>query len=127
MAYRNIFLIAFGWICVGLGIVGAVLPVMPSTVFLLIAAWAFAKGSPRLHGWLLDHPRLGSYIRDWELYGAIPLRGKITALVMISLSASWMVFFSALPAIAIGGTLSVLACVLIFIFTRPSAAPEGEI
>ncbi len=47
-----------GWTNVGLGIIGAILPVMPTTVFLLIAAWAFSKSSPRWHRWLREHPAL---------------------------------------------------------------------
>lgn len=53
-------LMALGWVCVALGIAGLFLPVMPTTVFLLIAAWAFSHSSHRFHRWLYDHPRLGA-------------------------------------------------------------------
>lgn len=121
--YRNWLLIAFGWFCVALGAIGAVLPLMPTTVFLLMAAWAFAKGSPRLHGWLTSHPQLGPYIIDWERYGRIPRRAKVVAVCMICLSASWITFGMELPLWLLTGTLAVLAGVVIFILTRPSEKP----
>ncbi len=60
----------------GLGIVGVFVPGMPTTVFVLIAAWAAARGSDRLHRWLLDHPRFGLSIRDWQAHGAVSRRAK---------------------------------------------------
>lgn len=60
----------------GLGIVGAFVPGMPTTVFILIAAWAAARGSERLHGWLLAHRRFGPAIRDWQAHGAVSRRAK---------------------------------------------------
>lgn len=60
----------------GLGIVGVFVPGMPTTVFVLIAAWAAARGSDRLHRWLLAHPRFGRSIRDWQAHGAVSRRAK---------------------------------------------------
>ena len=75
-----------GWICVGLGAIGLFLPVMPTTVFILIAAWAFAQSSPRLHLWLREHPRFGSSLRSWEDHRAMPRRAKRVALLMLGVS-----------------------------------------
>jgi len=60
----------------GLGIVGAFVPGLPTTVFVLIAAWAAARGSERLHRWLLAHPKFGPAIRDWQAHGAVSRRAK---------------------------------------------------
>jgi uncharacterized protein len=60
----------------GLGIVGVFVPGLPTTVFVLIAAWAAARGSDRLHRWLLAHPRFGPSIRDWQAHGAVSRRAK---------------------------------------------------
>ena len=58
--------LAMGWICVALGIIGALLPLMPTTIFLILAAGCFARSSPRLEAWLLDHPRVGPTLRAWR-------------------------------------------------------------
>jgi len=73
-----------GWLVLGLinvvlGAVGAILPLMPTTIFLILAAACFARSSPRLETWLLDHPRFGPTLRAWRREGAIPRRGKIAA------------------------------------------------
>src|SRR5690606_34719043 len=60
----------------GLGIVGVFVPGMPTTVFILVSAYAAARGSDRLHAWLLAHPRFGPLIRDWRAHGAVSRRAK---------------------------------------------------
>ncbi|TWT20378.1 DUF454 domain-containing protein [Luteimonas marina] len=60
----------------GLGIVGAFVPGLPTTVFVLIAAWAAARGSERLHRRLLAHPKFGPVIRDWQMHRAVSRRAK---------------------------------------------------
>ncbi len=92
-----------GWTNVGLGIIGAILPVMPTTVFLLIAAWAFSKSSPRWHRWLREHPRFGHLICCWEEHHAMPARAKRFA--WTTLAVSWA--FTA----AILGPLSLAALI----------------
>jgi uncharacterized membrane protein YbaN (DUF454 family) len=82
---RHAFLF-LGWIAVALGVIGAFLPLMPTTVFLLVAAWAFAKSSPRLHQWLREHPRHGHLIRAWEEHHAMPRRAKRIAWATLAVS-----------------------------------------
>ncbi len=101
-----------------LGIIGAFLPVLPTTVFILIAAWAFAKSSTRLHQALLDHPRTGPAIRAWRYNQCIPVKGKIAA--VISMMISWViVWFTTTPLTSLVVAI-VLIMVIIFILTRPS-------
>ena len=111
---------ALGLINVALGIIGAFLPVMPTTIFLIIAAWCFAKGSPRLHNWLMSHPRFGPTLRNWQDHGAIPRRAKILAVGMIATSFAITVYLGVHPWI-----LAIVAVTLIsvssFIVTRPDA------
>jgi len=78
--------VLLGWFFVGLGIVGVALPVMPTTPFLLLAAGCFAKGSPRLHNWLMSHPTYGPILTDWYDYRAIPRRARWLAVTMITIS-----------------------------------------
>jgi uncharacterized membrane protein YbaN (DUF454 family) len=77
--------LVLGLLCVSLGVIGAIMPLMPTTIFLIMAAGCFARSSPRLEAWLLDHPRFGPTLRAWRAEGAIPRRGKIAACCGIAL------------------------------------------
>lgn len=88
MITKNRLFFMLGWLCVLLGLIGAVLPLMPTTVFLLIAAWAFARSSPRWHRWLREHPRFGETICAWEQHHAMPRRAKRVA--WLTLGASYL-------------------------------------
>lgn len=68
-----------GWIMVALGIIGAILPVMPTTIFIILAAWCFGKSSPRFEAWLLNHPILGKSLKAWRANGAISRNSKLLA------------------------------------------------
>lgn len=79
----RIFLTIIGLISLGLGILGAFLPVLPTTPFLLLAATLFLKSDQRLYDWLMNHPRLGTYIRNFLEYKAIPLRVKVVSVSLV--------------------------------------------
>ncbi|UVC11420.1 YbaN family protein [Rhizobium sp. TH2] len=113
--------ISIGVTAVALGIIGIALPLLPTTPFLLLAAWAFAKSSPRLEHWLVNHPRLGPPIEAWRLRGAIPTRIKVIALATMSLSLLYILALSSLPVIAKIGSGLILAACATFISTRPAA------
>lgn len=114
-------MIAFGWICVGVGLVGVVVPGLPTTVFLLVAAWAFSRSSDRFQRWLIEHPRLGPPIVAWRERGAIPLKAKVLAVVMMSASLAIIVVYGAggwvFPAV-VG---AVMAGAAAFVISRPNA------
>ena len=65
-----------GWLMVALGFIGALLPVMPTTIFMILAVGCFARSSPRLERWLLEHPRYGPPLRLWREQGAVSVHGK---------------------------------------------------
>lgn len=75
-----------GWCCVALGVIGAFVPLMPTTVFLLIAAWAFSRSSARWHRWLHDHHRFGPLLTCWERHRAMPRQAKVAALLTLAAS-----------------------------------------
>lgn len=104
MTKRHGYLL-LGWLCVGLGVIGAFLPLMPTTVFLLVAAWAFSRSSPRWHRWLREHDRFGHLIRGWEEHHAMPARAKQIAwtALAISWSATALIFGPFSLASLIGG------------------------
>ncbi|KFI08596.1 YbaN family protein [Massilia sp. BSC265] len=72
-----------GALAVLLGILGLFLPLLPTTPFLLLASWCFARGSDRLHRWLLSHRVFGEYLRNFEAGRGIPLKAKILATTML--------------------------------------------
>ena len=117
-------LLALGWLNVGLGVIGMALPVMPTTVFLLIALWAFSKSSLRFHRWLYAHPVLGRTIREWHAQGVIPVRAKVLAVGSMGLSLGAVTLLAAghwaLPV----SLAVVLAGVAGFIVSRPSRIPS---
>ena len=78
--------LALGWLCVALGLIGAFLPLMPTTVFLLVAAWAFSRSDERWHRWLRQHARFGEAVRAWEEHHAMPQRAKRVAFLALALS-----------------------------------------
>ena len=113
-------LLAFGWLNIGLGVLGTVLPVMPATVFLLIALWAFSRSSLRFHRWLFDHPTLGRTIREWHGHRVIPVHAKFMAAGMMTSSLIYVTLFVAegwaLPVIL----AMTLGTVFGLIVSRPS-------
>jgi uncharacterized membrane protein YbaN (DUF454 family) len=115
LIYRGI-----GWAALGLATAGVVLPVLPTTPFLLVAAWAFARSSPELAERLRNHPRFGPFLRDWQDRGAIPAKAKATAIVLMA--ASWGVLALATQNVWIlGGVAVTLSAVAVFLLTRPNA------
>jgi len=122
-------LVKTGYILIGstalvLGIIGAFLPVMPTTVFILIAAWAFARSSDRLHKALLEHPRTGPSIRAWRHNQCIPRPAKIAAVVSMLISWIIVLFTTDWMVSAIVG--AVLLMVMTFILTRPSETTDTD-
>ncbi|MBV1797609.1 YbaN family protein [Siccirubricoccus sp. G192] len=116
---QRVLLLGAGYASLALAAIGAVLPLMPTTVFLLIAAWCFGRASPALRQRLLSHPRFGGALRDWEQHGAISPRAKRAAVLAMALS--WMLVVLAFRdpvASALAG--GCMALVGIFIVTRPS-------
>lgn len=89
------------WLAAGLlsllaGIVGIFLPLLPTTPFVLLAAFCFSRGSARLEAWLVQHPRFGPMVAAWRRNRAVPLRAKQLATVMMAVSAiaTWFVVHS---------------------------------
>lgn len=109
-----------GLVCTGLAILGAFLPVMPSTVFALGAGACFARSSPRLERWLLEHPRLGPAVRAWRAERAIPTSAKVVAVSSMTASGV-LVALTAPPAVAVGVAVVLVACAL-YVGTRPAPA-----
>lgn len=117
--------IIFGWTCTGLGVVGAFLPVMPTTPFLLVALWAFSKSSPRLQRWLMNHPRYGATLRDWHEHGAIGTNIKVIAVVAMLASVGMLMTITD-NLIVISAHATVITLTALFILSRPCAKRRNE-
>jgi len=111
-----------GLLFVGLGVLGAFLPVVPTTPFLLVSLWAFSNSSARLERWLLEHPRFGPRLVAWRTERVIPLAVKLTAWGSMVASLTIMAI-SGVPLAGLLGAGSVMAIGAIYIATKPSRPP----
>lgn len=84
-------LAVLGVVSLSLGVAGIFLPLLPTTPFLLLAAWAFVRSSPRLYAWLINHPHLGEYIRNFRENHAIPLRVKVVSVSLVWLTIGFCI------------------------------------
>jgi uncharacterized membrane protein YbaN (DUF454 family) len=89
----RIFLTIIGLVSLGLGILGAFLPVLPTTPFLLLAATLFLKSNKGLYDWLMNHPKLGPYISNFLKHKAIPLRIKVIAISTLRITLLYCAIF----------------------------------
>lgn len=111
--------VALGWVALALGAVGALLPVLPTTPFVILAAFAFGKGSPRLQAMLERHRVFGPIILEWRSTGAIAPRYKAVALAMMAAALGASVVL-AVPATVLAVQAICMAGAAAFILTRPN-------
>jgi len=117
---------ALGCLFVGLGLVGVVLPILPTTPFMLLAAACFARGSRRLHAWLLGSRWFGPTIRSWYDSRTIPLRAKITAIALIVLmNGASILFLVAHPAARVA-LAAISLGVIVYLLRVPTRAPAPQ-
>ena len=115
---------AMGLVFVALAIAGVVLPLVPTTPFLLLAAFFFARSSPRLHAWLMSHRQFGPLIRNWREHGRIDRRSKYFALLAM-LAALVVSLALAVSPLVIAIQVLVLSGVGWFVLSRPEG-PHDE-
>ena len=123
----RIIYFSLGWVMVALGVIGLIMPLMPGAVFLIIAAWCFARSSPRFEAWLLNHPKFGKPLRDWRASGAIPRSAKVMACagMAIGFVTFWYSVAPLGAACAQAVAAGFLACAA-YVVSRPSMAPPIE-
>lgn len=116
-------MLILGHLCLVLGLIGIPLPILPTTPFLLLAAFFYSRVSGRFHDWLQNHHRLGPSIRAWQNHGVIRPRAKFASTLLILISLLFPLFFGEfgwdLKLIALCTAIAVLA----FIHTRPGNLP----
>ena len=77
---------AIGFLCVGMAYIGVVTPGIPFSIFLVIAAWAFAKANPKMHTWLYNHKYFGPFLNNWTKKKVFPFYAKVSMILMMSFS-----------------------------------------
>ncbi len=109
-----------------LGFVGVVVPLMPTTIFINLAAWCFARSSPRLEAWLLSHPRFGPTLRAWNESGAVSRRAKIMACV--GMAAGFALFWiGAHPRFWLAAVVAgLLLASAFYVVTRPAPSERAD-
>ena len=118
--------LAAGWFCFTVAVIGIALPGLPTTGPLLLALACFARGSERVHSWLLNHSVFGPPLRRWQEQRIIPLRAKITAVTMMVLSFAYVALLAPLPTsvvILVGVLIVVGISVVLWFPHRPPEAP----
>lgn len=123
--WRAVWL-CLGLVCVAVGVVGVFVPLLPTTGPLILALACFARSSPRLETWLLNHPRFGPSLRAWRGQGAVPRVAKIAACLGMALGYG-LFWLAVQPGWMVGAAVA-LALVLcaVWIISRPTPIPEGS-
>ncbi|WP_205952805.1 DUF454 family protein [Pantoea stewartii] len=119
---QRIVLLTLGWLAIVLGILGIVLPLLPTTPFMLLAAWCFARSSPRFHHWLLWKSPFGRYIRHWQQHRGIPPGAKSRAIVLIV--ATFALSLWLVPVLWVRIMLGIMLCLLLLFMWRIPVVAE---
>ena len=121
---RRLAWLVLAYVTLALGVIGIFVPGLPTTPFVLLSAYAAARGSRRLHAWLLAHRQFGPMIRDWQATGAVSRRAKRAATAMMALSAA--VMFATAPKLWMAATgTAIMGVVAIWLWRRPEPAPRA--
>lgn len=113
-----------GVACLLFGMVGIVVPLLPTTPFLILAAYFFSRGSRRMHHWLMNHPIFGPPIQDWHENQAVSTRAKICALIAMSLLFALSLALD-VPRWALVIEAIILGAVALYLLTRQTP-PEAS-
>lgn len=117
---------ALAYVCIALALAGIVLPGLPTTPFVLVAAWAAARGCPSVHRWLHRHRLLGPLLRDWETQRAVPQRAKVLAVAFLAVSWGAMFLYTDGPLVP-ALTAPLFIAIALFVTTRPTPRPQAVV
>jgi len=123
---RKYLLLSLGWVCVGFAFIGIFVPGLPTTIFLIIALWAFAKSSKKFHAWLLNHKRFGPLLRNWETHKVVPKKAKIT-MVVLQILVVFMIHYTFNNIYITFSLIIVLTLVAWYVLSLPSKITDNKI
>ena len=121
---RYIYL-AIGFFCVGMAYIGIITPGIPFSIFLVIAAWAFAKSSPKMEAWLYNHPWFGKFLTNWYKKRIFPTKGKY-AMILVMASTLVVTWFMTENIKAIAWSGSFMLLVAIWAWRYPGSEEEYD-
>jgi uncharacterized membrane protein YbaN (DUF454 family) len=116
---------ALGFLCLGMAYVGVVVPGIPFSIFLVIAAWAFAKSSKRMHDWLYNHKYFGPFLTNWVEKRVFPTKGKYAMVIVMSSSLAFL-WFTTGNIMAVVWSGGFMALVAIWAWRYPGTVAEQE-
>lgn len=125
MPMQRTILLIIGWLAIALGTLGVFLPLLPTTPFILLAAWCFSRSSPRFHHWLLHRSWFGPYLRHWQQHRAMPpgAKSRAIAVIIVTFAVSlWLVNITWVRILL----LAMLMCLLFFMWRIPVVDPEQQ-
>lgn len=124
----RIFYLTLGWLAIVLGTLGIVLPLLPTTPFVLLAAWCFSRSSPRFHHWLLWRSPFGRYLRHWQQHRAMPPGAKARAigLILVTFSLSIWLVKIAWIRLFLAGSLCFLLLMIWRVPVVPASADDSS-
>ncbi|HEY9079615.1 YbaN family protein [Magnetovibrio sp.] len=122
---KRVLFLGLGWLFFCLGVVGAFLPVMPTTVFMIMALWAFANSSRNLHTWLYTHEKFGPALQQWDRERVIPVHAKLAALGGMLISLIYVTVFSGAPPLAIAAAVAFIAFGAVYVISKPSRIAQA--
>lgn len=117
---------SLGWFFFVVGAIGVVLPVLPTTPFMLLALWAFSKSSQRFHNWLYQHKFFGPPLQMWNKHHVIPIQAKVISLSAMLISLLYILIFASHHYIFKVSASLIMLYGAFFILTKPSHPPENE-
>tara|TARA_Y100001970_G_scaffold190530_1_gene231696 strand:+ start:238 stop:621 length:384 start_codon:yes stop_codon:yes gene_type:complete len=118
---KNYIYISIGFIFLFLGFIGLFLPIVPTTPFIIVSVWFFARSSKKLENWLLNHKIFGKMIQDWRNHGSINKKAKMSAIPLIIISFSGAIFVNKILVVDILLVI-VGTSIALFILTRPDSS-----
>ena len=122
---KSFLYVAAGWTCVGLAVIGAILPLVPTTPFLLLASWCFFRGSPRIHAWLHRSKWFGPTLDDWDHYRGIRRGMKVRTMVLVAAVVAGSLLLNSLPWWMKYLVLGLVAVGLYTIWTLPTLPDDA--
>jgi len=125
MQGKRILYLLLGWFSLISGIIGIFLPLLPTTPFVLLAAWCFSKSSKRFHTWLLNHKFFGPIVHDWQSSDGIPRRARNRAILFMWIGMSISMFVVSRFWATIG-LLIIGLCVMTYLLRMPVRSEDND-